>query len=86
MLKSLKTLTAICMISGLAHADGLQHELVAYVADDINVVAQPQSCKEARDAAWFLREMERSDGHVEAPVQEIECATEIFAESTADAD
>ncbi len=82
---SLATVTAIFVMSGLARADGGDYLLpVAYIPDDVkSEPAEPTSCKALRDAAWFLAEMERSDGQVSPSVPAVNCSREIFADSSA---
>jgi hypothetical protein len=88
------TLAAIFVMAGVARADdggGEDHMIpAAYIpADDngSNAGADPVTCKQLRDAAWFNHELARSDGEVTPVGPEAECRPEVFAEySTADAD
>lgn len=83
---SLAAVTAIFVMSGLARADGGDYLLpVVYIPADMKSdSAEPTSCKALRDAAWFLAEMERSDGQVSPNVPAVKCDREIFAESGAE--
>ena len=44
------------------------------------------SCKEARESAWFIRELSRSDGGTDDVVAYVPCKREILAGSSADYD
>ena len=78
MLKSVTTLTAIFLTAGLAHAD-------VNVADP---AAQGLSCSQAREAAWFLGELARTDGNNDPEAATTECGIEgdHYAEFGLDAD
>ena len=47
---------------------------------------EPMSCKEARETAWFIRELSRTDGDTNPEVEYVSCGREILADSTADID
>ena len=87
------TLTAICVMAGLARAEdgGAEDYMIpaAYIPGDNggNVGADPVTCKALREAAWFNHEIGRTDGDVAPAAPAVECRPEVFAEfRTADAD
>lgn len=88
------TLAAIFVMAGLARAEdgGAEDHMVpaAYIPADGNggnAGADPVTCKQLRDAAWFNHELARTDGEVTPVAPEAECRPDVFAEySTADAD
>ena len=84
------TIAAICTMAGLARADdgGAEDYMIptALVVDNGSTVPTTLSCGEIREAAWFIHELERSDGDVAPRGEEPYCKPELFAESTADAD
>lgn len=92
MSKSLKAVTLLIALSSLsAYAedsggDGGQLEPVSYDVSEVS--NHPMSCKEARETAWFLRELSRSDGDTNPEVPYIPCEREgeVLAGSTVDAD
>jgi hypothetical protein len=49
-------------------------------------LAEPMSCTEARDTAWFIRELSRTDGETNPDVEYVPCGREILARSAADQD
>jgi hypothetical protein len=49
-------------------------------------LGEPMSCKEARESAWFIRELSRTDGDTEPEVAKVACAGEILARTNADYD
>ena len=90
---ALATLTAICVMAGVARAEdgGAEDHLIpaAFIPGDNGGNGNGSdavSCKELREAAWFLHEMERSDGEVSPTAPAVECRAELYAESTVDAD
>lgn len=60
---TLTAMTAIFLTAGLAHAD----------IDVAWPTAQGRSCSEARQAAWFLDELARTDGNVEPATPDVAC-------------
>jgi len=86
---ALATVAAICTMAGLARADdgGAEDYMIpASFATDGGNAGGVLSCKEARELAWFNRELERSDGEVAPEVKPVTCHSDIYAESTVDAD
>ena len=89
---ALATLTAICVMAGIARAEdgGAEDYMIpaAFIPGDNggNGSTDPVTCKDLREAAWFLHEMERSDGEVSPAAPAVECRAELYAESTVDAD
>lgn len=95
MNKKLHLLVALIAFSGVAQADDY-----AYPATFVPVSAsgnggngnhdealgEPLSCKEARETAWFIRELSRTDGDTNPEVEYVPCAREILAGSTVDYD
>ena len=88
------TLTAICMMAGIARGEdgGTEASMIpaAYFNGDYrdlggNAGSDAVSCKEMRETAWLLNELQRTDGAV-VSAPEVECRPDIFAESTVDAD
>ena len=47
---------------------------------------ETMSCKEARESAWFIRELSRTDGDTNPDVAYVSCGREILAGTTADID
>jgi len=66
MFKRVNTLTAMFLVAGLAQAEIIVTE----------PVDQAPSCKEARETAWFLGELARTDGNVNPEVPYIACDTD----------
>jgi hypothetical protein len=95
MNKKLQVLAALVVFSGFAQADDYAYP-AAFVPVSANgngngngheeSLGEPLSCKEARETAWFIRELSRSDGDTNPEVAYVPCAREILARSTADAD
>ena len=88
---ALASLTAICMMAGIARGEdgGGEDYLIpaAYFVGDNGAGSDPISCKELREAAWFNHEIGRSDGDVAPAAPAVECRPEVLAEfSTADSD
>jgi hypothetical protein len=91
--KKLNLLVASVLFSGFAHADDYASPaqfIPVSAAGDGNgheeSLGEPLSCKEARETAWFIRELSRSDGDTNPEVAYVPCAREILAVSTADFD
>jgi hypothetical protein len=89
------TLTAICMMAGIARAEdgGSEDHMIpaAYIPGDNgdnggNAGSDPVTCKDLRDVAWFNHELARSDGEVSPAAPGVECRPDVYAESTVDAD
>jgi hypothetical protein len=89
--KKLHLLVASIVFSGLAHADDYASPAV-FIPVSANgngheeALGEPMSCKEARDTAWFVRELSRTDGDTNPEIAYVPCAREILAASTADFD
>ena len=81
---ALATVAAICTMAGLARADDYMIPASAFI--DRDNTGDVLSCKELREAAWFIRELERTDGDVSPEVKPVNCHSDIYAESTVDAD
>ncbi|HEX5128508.1 MAG TPA: hypothetical protein VFV90_02120 [Usitatibacter sp.] len=89
--RKLHLLVASIVFSGLAMADDYASPAVFIpVSADGNgheeANAEPMSCKEARETAWFIRELSRTDGNTNPEVEYVPCARELLAVSTADYD
>jgi hypothetical protein len=90
--KKLHLLAALIAFSGIAQADDYAYPVLFVPVsasgenggDEAN--AEPMSCKEARETAWFIRELSRSDGDTNPEIAEVKCKGEILAGSTADLD
>ena len=83
------TIAAICLMAGLARADDGGNEdymIPAGLAVDGNVIGAAPSCQELREAAWFNRQLELTDGDTSPEVPAGACKPDIYAESTVDAD
>jgi len=83
------TLTAICMMSGIARGDEGSDDYFAVsanVAGDGSSPAQPLTCQEQREAAWFLHELSRTDGENDPQAPAVNCRADVYAESTAISD
>ena len=91
--KKLHLLVASILFSGLALADDYASP-AAFVPVSASAngnghdeaVGEPMSCKEARENAWFIRELSRTDGDTNPEVAYVPCGREILAGSTADLD
>ena len=90
---ALATLTAICVMAGFARAEdgGSEDHMIpaAFIPGDEGNGgngADALTCKDLRDNAWFIHEMERSDGEVSPAAPAVECRADVYAESTVDAD
>ena len=92
-MNKLHLLAALVAFSGIAHADDYAYP-AAFVPVSANgngngheeALGEPLSCKEARETAWFIRELSRTDGDTNPEVGYVPCAREILAGSTADFD
>jgi len=84
------TIAAICVMAGIARADdgGSEDYMIpaAFIAEGDGNGHDALGCKELREAAWFNRELERTDGDVSPDVPAVACRPDIYAESTVDAD
>ena len=90
--KKLHLLVASIVFSGIAYADDYASPAV-FIPVSANgngngheALGEPMSCKEARDNAWFIRELSLTDGNTNPEVEYVPCAREILAVSTADFD
>jgi hypothetical protein len=89
---ALATLTAICVMAGVARAEdgGSEDHMIpaAFIpGDDGNGNGgDVLSCKELREAAWFIQELQRSDGDVNPAAAPVECRSDVYAEFTGDAE
>ena len=88
--KNLQVLAALCAICSTAQADDYASPgafvPVGFAIEQEESNAVPLSCKEARETAWFVRELARTDGDTNPEVEPVSCGHEILAESTADSD
>lgn len=90
--RKLHLLVASIAFSGFAIADDYASPAVFVpVSADGNgngheSLAEPMSCKEARETAWFIRELSRTDGNTNPDAEYVPCPREILAVSTADFD
>ena len=89
--KKLQVLAAMVSFSNLAFADAYESPAdvmfaVAYEAVESGPANDVLSCKDARETAWFQRELSRTDGGPAPDVEYDECKPDILAHSTADAD
>ena len=92
--KKLHLLVASIVFSGFAQADDYASPAafipVSATGDgnghEEESLGEPISCKEARETAWFVRELSRSDGDTNPEVAYVPCAREILAATTADYD
>lgn len=84
------SLAAMLAMAGLARADGGDYLLPAsYTEGDAQFEsrdAEPVSCAAMRETAWFLSELQKSDGQVQPEVPAVRCAIERYAGSTIDVD
>ena len=79
------TLTAISMMAGIARGDEGTDDYLAVganFASDGGIAAQPLTCQEQRDAAWFLHEMARTDGETDPVAPAVNCRADNYAEIT----
>ena len=69
---TLATLAVLVSLSGVARAEGDANEAVDGY--------RPLTCAEAQQRAWFLRELERTDGDTPHEVATpVECSRELVA-------
>ena len=85
---ALATVAAICTMAGLARANdgGNEDYLFPVAAIYTDGSGDAPSCKELRELAWFMRELERTDGNTTPEMVPVNCHSDIYAESTVDAD
>jgi hypothetical protein len=90
---ALATLTAICVMAGIARAEdgGAEDHMVpaAYIPGDEGNGgngADALDCKELREAAWFIQELQRSDGDVTPAAAPVQCRSDVYAEFTGEAE
>lgn len=88
VLVPIASLASAVLLPAPANADGGDYLLpvVASIGEfnieQDNGTNSPNACVEARKAAWFLHEMERSDGEVSPATPNVEeCNRVIFAAS-----
>ena len=86
-------LIALLALAGIARADdyGSPASFVLVSANGEGngheeVQGEPMSCKEARETAWFIRELSRTDGDTNPEVAYAPCGNEILAGASVDAD
>ena len=91
--KKLHLLVASIVFSGAALADDYASPAVfipVSATGDGNgheeSAAEALSCKEARETAWFIRELSRSDGDTNPEVAYVPCGREVIATATVDYD
>ena len=88
VLVPIASFASLALLPAPANADGGDYLLpVVASIGEFNIeqddgASAPNACLEARKAAWFLHEMERSDGEVSPGVPNVEeCNRVIFAAS-----
>lgn len=88
VLVPIAALASLALMPAPASADGGDYLLpVVATIGEFNLeqddgITAPGECAEARDAAWFQHEMERSDGEVSPAAPRVEaCERLIFAAS-----
>lgn len=88
VLVPIASFASLVLLPAPAHADGGDYLLpVVATIGEFNIeqddgIRAPSECAEARKAAWFLHEVERSDGEVSPAVPNVEeCERLIFAAS-----
>lgn len=93
MNKKLHFLVASILVSGFAQADDYASPaFIPVAAESAETIAheesvgEPLSCREARDTAWFIRELSRTDGDTDPAVEYTPCGREVLAEAAADYD
>jgi hypothetical protein len=93
MNKQLNLLVASVLFSGFALADDYASPAFIPVSADggdanghEESAGEPLSCSEARDTAWFIRELSRTDGDTNPDVEYTPCGREVLAESAVDYD
>ena len=88
--KNLQALAALLAICSAAQADDYGSPAVfvpvGFAIEQEESSATPLSCKEARETAWFIRELSRTDGDTNPEIEYVKCGHEIVAGSTADVD
>jgi hypothetical protein len=91
-LMSLATFTALCVLPGVSTAgEGSDYLLSAsYVSDEARSeerASEPVTCKDANQTAWFLHQMELTDGEVSPNVAApIDCQRAVIASATEQAE
>ena len=87
--KKLQILAALVSFSSLAFADAYEAPTEVMVPVGFHApesAGDVLSCKDARETAWFERELSRTDGGPAPDAENAECKPDILAHSTADAD
>ena len=87
--RKLQVLAALVAFSNLAFADAYESPAdvmfqVGY--QESGPATDVLSCTDARETAWFQRELARTDGGPAPDAEYDECKPDILAHSTADAD
>jgi hypothetical protein len=83
-LMSLATFAALFVLPGVSRADeGSDFLLSVSYASDEERASDSATCKDANQAAWFLHQMEITDGEVPPNVAApIDCQREVIASAT----
>lgn len=82
-LLSLAVATALVAFTGAARADGFLQPL-AEPAGHSEERAEPVTCAQARADAWFMHELERSDGDAYAAAQPGDCQADVVSTAVSD--
>jgi hypothetical protein len=87
-LMSLATFAALFVLPGVSRADeGSDFLLSVSYASDEERAGDSATCKAANETAWFLRQMEITDGEVAPNVAApIDCRREAIASATGQAE
>ena len=87
-LMSLATFTALCVLPGVSRADeGSEFLLSVSYASDEERVSESAVCNDANQFAWFLRQMEITDGDASPDVAAPSvCPREVIASATGQAE
>ena len=80
-MNKLHLLAASLLFTGFAQADDAAFAVFGPVPESANgngveeeSLGQPMSCKEARQTAWFIRDLKRTDGETNPEIEPIACA------------
>jgi hypothetical protein len=81
---SLATFAALFVLPGVSRADeGSDFLLSVSYASDEERAGDSATCRDASEAAWFLRQMQITDGEVAPDVAApIDCQREVIASAT----
>jgi hypothetical protein len=88
--KTLQVLAVLLAFSGPARADDYAYAVafvpVGFETAQEESAGEPLSCEQARETAWFIRELSRTDGDTNPEMAYVPCEHQQLAEASVDAD